>query len=1299
MANHKNILEGQWKEGRDFVPELLRAKEESDRKNYSVKHAILRKLIKESPGEFVIDSEEGGAYGITHKPSGFKIHILKAVAPPELTRAQPEKQDKATVLNRIMKKHPSLGTKEEVETLYHGSPTGGIAQFEPRPHKLTPKPAIFATSDENLALSMAVPATDDDLAMGYEEDTDTGKRNFVIDELQPGKLSLLDAPAYLYDLPASTFSQRGAHPELMQDERISHAPVTPSRVREIKNVLQELRNRNVTIRPYDEVPEWKWAESAQVVGSSDVDKATVLNRIMKKHPSLGTAAKETPVHAYITGPSGGGKTTYTKENYPEDKYERLVLDDFSQFEKHMTPEEWAVSGGVKGQDILIAWDKIMERVQQSKKPVVIEGMDLPPEKYRGLLENAKDKILVDPGREEAIRRRILRGEGENWHSGDTDKAEGERLWEVYQQMRSEIERAGFTTPEEILQEKVARVAESTAAEKAVVLNRIMEKHPSLGRKASDRGGLKPDVKLQPHQQRIVDAAGPGIRKLLYHGLGSGKTLSAIAAAEKTQQPYGAVVPAALRPNFAKEQEKFTDEQLASDIQSYTMLARGHRPKHTGTVIMDEAHRLRNPDTEQTRVAKQLAEATDQLYLLSGSPIVNAPADLAPLMEMLTQETTTPEAFNEKYLSSKPVTPSWIDRWKGVTPGVVHDIKNKKKLHEALRGKVDYHEPAESPVAREEERIVVDMSPEQEQLHNEFYGTLPSSLRRKLDMQFPLSKSEQRSFLAFLSGPRQVALSTAPWQSEEDRAKTGLSQSPKLQRAISELEAQIEEDPESRAVVFSNFITAGLEPYAAALEAKKIPHGIFHGGLNDKQRAELVNKYNSGDLRVLLMGPSGGEGLSLEGTKLIQLLDPHWNETRLNQAIGRGIRYDSHKHLPEKDRKVKVQRFISQLPEKKRKGLLDMLSLMLGRKKPVRDAADAHLENYARDKQRLNDRFLAELKNIGTEKGSVSKQAADKKRSKVTHIAGPSGAGKTTALNRILEKHPHLVTKDLDDLDWEAMKSLGWGWTNKRDMADKKRSKFNARKQQLLDQLLEESKGKDVALGGHHINHGHILTMPEDTDKRLLNTGALRSTVRAFNREKGTGTLRSLRRLLKYRENKNYINYLKSMGYTPQSQDEVVESFGKQAAEEQWIGVDLDGTLAKYRGWKGATHIGTPIPSMVSRVKRWLREGKVVKIFTARAAGDDGTARRAIEKWCKTHIGKALPITCVKDKNCVRIWDDRAVGVKSNKGRQVKLEYADKLTAAVKLAKARSNKSKDKEASANVLGLAVNICLVNHSSVS
>ena len=48
----------------------------------------------------------------------------------------------------------------------------------------------------------------------------------------------------------------------------------------------------------------------------------------------------------------------------------------------------------------------------------------------------------------------------------------------------------------------------------------------------------------------------------------------------------------------------------------------------------------------------------------------------------------------------------------------------------------------------------------------------------------------------------------------------------------------------------------------------------------------------------------------------------------------------------------------------------------------------------------------------------------------------------------------------------------------------------------------------------------------------------------------------------------------------------------------WIGVDLDGTLAQYGGWKGPDTIGDPVPMMKERVMKWLNEGAEVRIFTA-----------------------------------------------------------------------------------------------------
>lgn len=108
--------------------------------------------------------------------------------------------------------------------------------------------------------------------------------------------------------------------------------------------------------------------------------------------------------------------------------------------------------------------------------------------------------------------------------------------------------------------------------------------------------------------------------------------------------------------------------------------------------------------------------------------------------------------------------------------------------------------------------------------------------------------------------------------------------------------------------------------------------------------------------------------------------------------------------------------------------------------------------------------------------------------------------------------------------------------------------------------------------------------------------------------------------------------------------------------ENWIGVDLDGTLAYYDGWKGIEHIGAPIPLMVLRVQQWLAEGKTVKIFTARVGprradvGEDpALILKTIEDWCLKHIGQVLPVTATKDFAMVELWDDRCIQVIPNTG--------------------------------------------------
>lgn len=104
-------------------------------------------------------------------------------------------------------------------------------------------------------------------------------------------------------------------------------------------------------------------------------------------------------------------------------------------------------------------------------------------------------------------------------------------------------------------------------------------------------------------------------------------------------------------------------------------------------------------------------------------------------------------------------------------------------------------------------------------------------------------------------------------------------------------------------------------------------------------------------------------------------------------------------------------------------------------------------------------------------------------------------------------------------------------------------------------------------------------------------------------------------------------------------------------EKGWIGVDLDGTLAVDDGWQGIEHIGPPIPRMVSRIKRWLKQGKTAKILTARVAGSKA-AEKYIRAYCKEHIGRELPVTSEKDKHMIELWDDRVRRVEKNTGKEL-----------------------------------------------
>lgn len=63
-------------------------------------------------------------------------------------------------------------------------------------------------------------------------------------------------------------------------------------------------------------------------------------------------------------------------------------------------------------------------------------------------------------------------------------------------------------------------------------------------------------------------------------------------------------------------------------------------------------------------------------------------------------------------------------------------------------------------------------------------------------------------------------------------------------------------------------------------------------------------------RVFMITQSGAEGISLFNTRQVHVMEPYWNNVRIQQVVGRAIRLCSHMNLPWDDRTVDVFTYIS-----------------------------------------------------------------------------------------------------------------------------------------------------------------------------------------------------------------------------------------------------------------------------------------------------------------------------------------------------------------------------------------------------
>lgn len=169
-----------------------------------------------------------------------------------------------------------------------------------------------------------------------------------------------------------------------------------------------------------------------------------------------------------------------------------------------------------------------------------------------------------------------------------------------------------------------------------------------------------------------------------------------------------------------------------------------------------------------------------------------------------------------------------------------------------------------------------------------------------------------------------------------------------------------------ALIFSNYVRMeGLEiikVYLSYLGFSKFindnskshfSYTEFHGNISMQERERNKKNFNRKDniygkiIKIIMIAPAGSEGISLRNVRQVHILDPHWNEVRIEQVIGRAIRQNSHSDLPEEERYVDVFRYIAIRKNKKQ-------------------TTDENIQDLANKKKKLIDSFLTPMKEVAVD---------------------------------------------------------------------------------------------------------------------------------------------------------------------------------------------------------------------------------------------------------------------------------------------------------------------------------------------
>ena len=103
--------------------------------------------------------------------------------------------------------------------------------------------------------------------------------------------------------------------------------------------------------------------------------------------------------------------------------------------------------------------------------------------------------------------------------------------------------------------------------------------------------------------------------------------------------------------------------------------------------------------------------------------------------------------------------------------------------------------------------------------------------------------------------------------------------------------------------------------------------LIPANLSNELKTIHENNFYGEIIKTIMITSSGAEGINLENTRFVHIVEPYWHMVRVDQVVGRARRICSHKNLPESLRTIKVFLYMCTFSQKQKTGR-DNVGIML-----------------------------------------------------------------------------------------------------------------------------------------------------------------------------------------------------------------------------------------------------------------------------------------------------------------------------------------------------------------------------------